>query len=114
MAKGKSIKVDYKGIKVKYEDNELKGIIEVTDEETGEVLTSDINLTVEIKDLLASLNEDEKISINVKKFKAMTSKDKQQIFKYTCGCGKEIKSKYDELHIRCNDCDEDFVMEIKE
>lgn len=114
MARGKSVKVDYKGINAKYEDGELKGTLEVVDEETGETATSDLNLTVEIKDLLASLQEDEKITIGVKKFKAMSAKDKPLIFKYTCGCGKEIKSKVEGLDITCNECEETFMMEIKE
>jgi hypothetical protein len=112
MARGKSVKVDYKGIKASYIDGELKGTLEVVDEETGEVSTSDINLTVETKDVLASLQEDEKITITVKKFKAMSAKDKPQIFKYTCGCGKEIKSKIEGLDITCNECEETFCMEI--
>jgi hypothetical protein len=110
MARGKSVKVDYKGVKAEYKDGELIGTLEVTDEETGEISTSDLNLTLEVKDLLNSLNEDEKISINVKKFKPMTAKDKQPIFKYSCGCDdpREIKSKCDFLNIHCLDCDEDF------
>lgn len=109
MAKGKSVKVEYKGIKARYEDGELKGILEVVDEETGEISTSDVNLTVETKDVLNSLQEDEKVTITVKKFKPMSAKDKQPIYKYTCDCGREIKSKCEELHMHCNDCDQDLT-----
>lgn len=115
MAKGKAKKVDYKGVKAKYDNGNLVGVIEVEDEETNELVTSDVNLTVEIKELLASLLEDEKISINVKKFKPMTKSDKQLTFKYHCKCDdpREIKSKCDYLNIHCNDCDEDFILDEK-
>lgn len=112
MARSKSIKVDYKGIKANYKDNELQGILEVTDEDTGEVSTSDINITTEIKDLLNTLNEEDKISINVKKFKPMSATSKKQIFKYHCGCeGNEIKSSFEGLDITCNECEQTFIME---
>lgn len=112
MARGKSVKVDYKGIKVSYKENELQGVLEVIDEETGEVSTSEINITTEIKDLLKTLDENDKISINVKKFKPMTAKGKQQIFKYHCGCeGNEIKSTFEGLDITCNECEQTFIME---
>ena len=115
MARGKSVKVDYKGVKAKYENGELKGTLEVVDEESGEVSTSDINLTVVVKDLLASLQEDEKITINVKKFKPMSAKGKAQIFKYHCGCpDKEIKSAFEGLDITCNECENTFMMETGE
>lgn len=115
MARGKSVKVDYKGIKASYVDGELKGVLEVVDEETGEVSISDINLTVETKDVLASLHEDEKITISVKKFKPMSAKGKPQVFKYHCGCAdKEIKSAFEGLDITCNECQETFMMETGE
>lgn len=115
MAKGKSIKVDYKGVKAQYIDNELKGTVEVENEETNELDTSDVNLTLEIKDLLKSLEEDDKISINVKKFKPTVQKEKQPIFKYHCSCEdpREIKSKCDYLNVHCNDCDCDFILDEK-
>lgn len=111
MARGKSVKVDYKEIKAQYEEGELKGKLEIIDEETGEVSASDINLTVEVKDFLKTLNEDDKISICVKKFKPMSAREQKPKHVYKCECGKEIKSEYDNLNIHCNDCNEDFIME---
>lgn len=111
----KALKVDYKGIIAKYEDGELKGILEITDEETGEISTSDINVTVEVKELLASLEEEDKVSINIKKFKETVPKEKQPIFKYNCSCPdpREIKSRCDFLNIHCNDCDSDYILQDK-
>ncbi|MBY6838820.1 hypothetical protein [Clostridium botulinum] len=113
MARGKSVKVNYKGIKANYNNGELKGILEVVDEETGEISKSDLNLTTEIKDLLQTLDEEDKITITVKKFKPMSAKEKQSTFKYHCSCDdpREIKSKCDYLNVHCNDCDEDFVLD---
>ena len=111
MARGKSVKVDYKGISAKYNNGELCGVLEVADEETGEVSTSNINLTVEIKDLLKTLNEDDKISINVKEFKPKKESNRKPTFKYVCGCeGNMIKSGSEELNIRCNKCEQDFEL----
>lgn len=112
MAKGKSVKVDYKGIKAQFEDGELTGALEVVDEETNETSVSNMNLTTEVKDFLKTLNENDKISICVKKFKPMSARGKKNIFKYHCQCeGSEIKSEYDSLNIHCNVCDEDFKIE---
>lgn len=112
MAKGKSVKIDYKGIKAQFSNGELTGVLEVVDEETGEVSISDMNLTTEIKDFLKTLNGDDKVSICIKKFKPMSARSKKQIFKYHCECeGSEIKSEYDSLNIHCNVCDEDFRIE---
>lgn len=115
MAKGKSKKVDYKDVKARYNNGELIGTVTIEDEETHELVQSDINLTVEMKDLLASLLDEETISINIKKFKPMTAKDKVITYKYHCKCEdpREIKSKCDYLNIHCNDCDEDFQIEDK-
>lgn len=111
MARGKSVKVEYKGLEAKYEDGEFKGRLEIVDEETEEVSVSDVNLTVEVKDFLKTLNENDKISICVKKFKPMSAKETKPKYIYKCQCGREIKSEYDSLNIHCNDCDEDFTME---
>jgi hypothetical protein len=109
---GKALKVDYKGLKAKYDNGELKGTIKVEDLENGGMVESEeINVTTEVKELLDSLQEDETISINVKKYKEPKEKEKQPIFKYTCGCGKEIKSKVEGLDITCNECEETFCME---
>lgn len=110
---GKALKVDYKGLKAEYKDGKLKGVIEIVDEESGEVTSNDVNVTEEVKELLASLEEEDKIAINVKKYKEPNVKEKQPIFKYTCGCGKEIKSKVEGLDITCNECEETFMMEVK-
>lgn len=110
MARAKSVRVEYKGINVFYENNELLGKLQVEDEETGEILTSDLNLTAEVKDFLKTLDENDTVAFCMKKFKPMSAKESKPKYKYSCGCGKEIKSEYDSLHIHCNDCDEDFIM----
>jgi hypothetical protein len=106
----KALKVDYKGIKVEYKDGELKGTIKVENEE-NELVETEINVTAEVKELLATLEEEDTISINIKKFKEPKEKEKQPIFKYVCGCGKEIKSKFEGLDITCNECENTFCME---
>jgi len=107
---GKAIKVDYKGIKAEYKDGEFKGTLETLNEEGTETVVTEVNITDEVKELLASLEEEDTIAINIKKFKETVPKEKQPIFKYHCSCEeKEIKSKNEGLHIHCNDCDEDFT-----
>jgi len=112
---GKALKVDYKGIKVEYKDGELKGTLETLNEEGTETVVTEVNITTEVKELLASLEEEDKIAINIKKFKETVPKEKQPIFKYHCNCEdpREFKSKCDYLNVHCNDCDSDFVLEEK-
>jgi hypothetical protein len=106
---GKALKVDYKNLKAEYKDGELKGIVKVENEE-NELVETEVNVTAEVKELLASLQDEETITVNIKKYKEPKEKEKQPIFKYHCSCeDKEIKSKSDGLHIHCNDCDEDFT-----
>jgi|GEM_PF-3075062 hypothetical protein len=109
----KSLKVDYKEIKATYDGSELKGTIETLNEEGTETVVTEVNVTTEIKELLDSLEEEDKIAINIKKFKETVPKEKQPIFKYHCSCEdpREIKSKCDYLNVRCNDCDSDFMLE---
>lgn len=107
---GKAIKVDYKNLKAEYKDGELKGIVKIENEE-NELVETEVNVTAEVKELLATLQDEETISVNVKKYKEPKEKEKQPIFKYTCGCGKEIKSKYEGLDITCNECENTFCME---
>jgi hypothetical protein len=107
---GKALKVDYKNLKAEYKDGELKGIVKIENEE-NELVESEVNVTADIKELLASLQDEETISVNIKKYKEPKEKEKQPIFKYTCGCGKEIKSKVEGLDITCNECEETFMME---
>jgi hypothetical protein len=111
----KAIKVDYKGIKAEYKDGELKGILETLNEEGTETVITEVNVTEEVKELLASLEEEDKLAINIKKFKEAVPKEKQPIFKYHCSCEdpREFKSKCDYLNVHCNDCDSDFVLEEK-
>lgn len=110
----KEIKVNYKGLKAEYVGNELKGTLEVVNEETGEITTSDvINVTAEVKELLGSLAKEDKLTVSVKKFKEPNTKEREPIYKYTCACGREIKSKCEELHIHCNDCDQDLSLSDK-
>jgi hypothetical protein len=106
----KALKVDYKNLKAEYKDGELKGIIKIENEE-NELVETEVNVTTDVKELLASLQDEETISINIKKYKEPKEKEKQPIFKYTCGCGKEIKSKVEGLDITCNECEETFMME---
>lgn len=114
MARGKLVKVDYKGVKAEYKNGELVGTIESSDEETEEITITELNLTSEIKDVLKSLKEDEKISINVKKFSSKPFPPRKQLFQYECVCGKKIKSEFEGLDITCNDCQETFIMKVKE
>ena len=111
MARGKAIKVDYKNLKAEYKDGELKGIVKIENEE-NELVETDVNVTAEVKELLASLEEEDTIAINIKKYKEPKEKEKQPIFKYSCSCTdpREIKSKCDYLNIHCNDCDSDYVL----
>ena len=106
---GKAIKVDYKNLKAEYKDGELKGIVKIENEE-NELVETEVNVTSEVKELLATLQDEETISVNVKKYKEPKEKEKQPIFKYVCGCGKEIKSKDEGLDITCNECQETFVL----
>jgi basic membrane lipoprotein Med (substrate-binding protein (PBP1-ABC) superfamily) len=112
---GKALKVDYKNLKAEYKDGELKGTIETLNEEGTELAIDEVNVTEEVKELLASLEAEETISINIKKYKEPTVKEKQPVFKYHCKCEdpREIKSKCDYLNVHCNDCDEDFQLEEK-
>jgi len=106
----KALKVAYKGIKAKYENDKLVGVLEIINEETGEVVSSNVNITEEVKTLLSTLEEDGKIELTIKEFKEKTPKERKPTYKYHCGCeGNEIKSSCEELHIHCTDCDEDFV-----
>ena len=107
---GKAIKVDYKNLKAEYKDGELKGIVKIENEE-NELVETEVNVTSEVKELLATLQDEETISVNVKKYKEPKEKEKQPIFKYVCGCGKEIKSKFEGLDITCNECENTFCME---
>ena len=107
---GKAIKVDYKNLKAEYKDGELKGIVKIENEEK-ELVETEVSVTSEVKELLATLQDEETISVNVKKYKEPKEKEKQPIFKYVCGCGKEIKSKFEGLDITCNECENTFCME---
>jgi DNA-directed RNA polymerase subunit RPC12/RpoP len=107
---GKALKVDYKNLKAEYKDGELKGIVKVENEE-NELVETEVNVTAEVKELLASLQDEETVSVNIKKYKEPKEKEKQPIFKYVCGCGKEIKSKFEGLDITCNECENTFMME---
>jgi DNA-directed RNA polymerase subunit RPC12/RpoP len=107
---GKTLKIDYKNLKADYKDGELKGIVKVENEE-NELVETEVNVTAEVKELLVSLQDEETISVNVKKYKEPKEKEKQPIFKYVCGCGKEIKSKFEGLDITCNECENTFMME---
>jgi DNA-directed RNA polymerase subunit RPC12/RpoP len=108
---GKALKVDYKGITAKYENYELIATVESLNDEGTESVIDEVNITSEVKELLASLDEEDKIAINIKKYKEPKEKEKQPIFKYVCGCGKEIKSKFEGLDITCNECENTFMME---
>ena len=112
---GKAIKVDYKNLKAEYKDGELKGTLETLNEEGTETVVTEVNVTSEVKELLDSLEKEETIAINVKKYKEPKEKEKQPIFKYHCSCDdpREIKSKCDYLNVHCNDCDTDFQIEEK-
>lgn len=112
---GKAIKVDYKNLKAEYKDGELKGTLETLNEEGTETVVTEVNVTSEVKELLASLEAEDTIAVNIKKYKEPKEKEKQPIFKYFCKCEdpREIKSKCDYLNVHCNDCDEDFVLEEK-
>lgn len=107
---GKALKVDYKNLKAEYKDGELKGIVKVENEE-NELVETEVNVTAEVKELLDSLQDEETVSVNIKKYKEPKEKEKQPIFKYVCGCGKEIKSKFEGLDITCNECENTFMME---
>lgn len=110
----KAIKIAYKEIKARYEDNELKGTVETVIEETGEVISDEVNITTEIKELLSSLTEEDKIAINIKKFKPVAQKERKPVFKYHCGCeDSEIKSSCETLNVHCNECDEDFIKVVE-
>lgn len=108
----KSKKVDYKGIKIYYDENgKLKGKAETIDEETTESVALDVDIDLEIKEFIESLSDEERSTISIKKYKEPNKKEKEPVYKYHCKCeDKEIKSKSEELHIHCNDCDEDFVL----
>ena len=109
----KALKVYYKGVKAEYKDGELKGIIRVEDlENEGGMVETEVNVTTEVKELLATLEEDEMISVNIKKFKETVPKEKKTVYKYHCGCpDNEIKSTFEGLDITCNECQETFMME---
>lgn len=109
----KSKKVDYKGIKIYFDENDkLKGKTEIIDEETTESVTLDIDIDLEIKEFLKSLSDEEKSTISIKRYKEPNKKEKEPTYKYHCKCedSREIKSKCDYLNIHCNECDEDFIL----
>lgn len=110
----KSKKVDYKGIKIYYDENgKLKGKEEKIDEETAESITLDVDIDLEIKEFIESLSDEERSTISIKKYKEPNKKEKEPVYKYHCKCedSREIKSKNDYLNIHCNDCDEDFILD---
>jgi hypothetical protein len=77
---------------------------------------SQTSVSDELWKYLEELNEKELINFDNLTIKKTVGAEKQRkpvnrkpIYKYKCPeCGREIKSKFDDLQVHCNDCDEDF------
>jgi NADH pyrophosphatase NudC (nudix superfamily) len=98
MAKSKKINLTEAKI---YEDNNILKIDGYTKEES-----ISLNLVDEIKKFIGEENLEFKLGVK----KQREVKEKQPIHKYSCGCGKEIKSKEENLRIQCMDCNKPFEM----
>ncbi len=100
MARTKFEKIDINQIKI---TNEVEGItVTGVDKDGNEVV-------VNVVEKLTSLMGKENISFKIYKKKPSTPKEKKPTYKYTCGCGKVIKSQDDKLNIKCVDCDQEFT-----
>lgn len=74
-----------------------------TDEDTGEELKA--NLSEKIREFLNLEN----INFKLGKGRKSGESNRKPTFKYSCGCGKEIKSTEEELAIMCKKCKQDFI-----
>ncbi len=73
------------------------------DEDTEQELKA--NLTDKIREFLNL----EGINFKLGKGRKSGSQNRKPIFKYSCGCGKIIKSNEEELAIMCKECKQDFI-----
>lgn len=73
------------------------------DEETEQELKA--NLSDKIREFLNTEN----INFKLGKGRKSGETNRKPTFKYSCGCGKVIKSSEEELAIMCKECKQDFV-----
>lgn len=84
-------------------------------EDDGQIKVAYVNELEESKeelliDLIKGLESPYNLSI--KKWKPKRESNFPPSYKYSCnGCGNQIKSKSEELHIKCTDCDLDYELE---
>lgn len=103
MAKGK--KLDFVNAKIKEENGKL--IIIERDEADDSVEVESRNLIEELKKF-ESVNN---LKFTVKEKKPRNMKPRAKMYKYTCECGQEIKSKIEDLEIKCLKCNSNFKKE---
>jgi predicted transcriptional regulator len=84
------------------EDNGNLLLIE-RDEIDQKIEVDKLNIVNELKKF-----ENMNLKFIVKESKPKKEREKKPIFKYKCGCGIVIKSKSEELDIRCNVCGLNF------
>jgi len=85
-----------------------KLIVETIDIETGEIKEVDV---LEATEKILKESVEPILDITIKEFKPKKESTRKPIFKYKCGCGKEIKSNEEDLNISCKDCSRDFEVE---
>lgn len=99
MAREKKEKVDLKGAIATLKDNKLV----LTNEETEEIVENDL-----VSKILSLVQKYGSLSYEIKDY-APKVINRAPTYKYICPtCGKEIKTKVEDLHAVCKDCDVEF------
>lgn len=100
MARQKKNKIEEKGVLISINE---KGEMILTSEMEEELITE--NLTESILNLSKEFGS---LVISVKDYAPKNSGERAPTYKYKCSCGKEIKSKEENLKAICEDCNCEF------
>jgi hypothetical protein len=91
----------------------------------AKIISEDYNLTIIARDEsddsleigrydgveeLLKFTDIDRVKIIVKEAHKRNMKQRAGQYKYGCQCGTFIKSKNENLHVHCTDCDSDFVL----
>jgi hypothetical protein len=62
------------------------------------------------KEILSQFKNSERVKFIIKETKHRNMKTPEPKYTFKCKCGTKIKTKNQELHVHCNDCQSDFEL----